>query len=125
VTSWAVISGLHRPADDSSRKEVDHCRDIEPALGRPDIREVCDPPLVRPLGGELPIEKVGSDRQRSCAIIFWKPSTSRASAQGVHPHQTLDLVQAAGETFGEHVPPDAARAIGASAPQEARADLYD
>ena len=82
-----------------------------------------NPPLVRPLGGELPIEKVGSDSQRSCAIIFWKPSTSRASAQGVHPHQTLDLVQAAGETFGEHVPPDAARAIGASAPHEARVNL--
>jgi hypothetical protein len=45
--------GLHRPADDSSRKEVDHGRDIEPALGRPDIREVRDPSLVRPLGGEL------------------------------------------------------------------------
>ncbi len=30
-------------------------------------------------------------------------------------------MQAAGETFGEHVPPDAAGAISASAPYEARA----
>src|ERR1700691_6233435 len=115
--------GLHRPADDSSREEVDHGRDIEPALGRPDIHEVCDPPLVRSLSGELPIEKVGSDGRRSCAVVFWKPPTSRASAQGVHPHQALDLVQAAGETFSEHVPPDAAGAISASAPHEARANL--
>src|ERR1700733_71688 len=102
---------------------VDHGRDIEPALGRPDIGEVRDPPLVRPLSGELPIEKVGSDGRRSCAIVFWKPPTSWASAQGVHPHQALDLVQTAGEAFGEHVPPDAAGAISASAPHEARANL--
>src|ERR1700734_2224053 len=75
------------------------------------------------LGLELPIEKVGSDGRRSFAVVFWKPPTSRASAQGVHPHQALDLVQAAGETFSEHVPPDAAGAISASAPHEARANL--
>jgi hypothetical protein len=85
--------------------------------------EVRDPPLAWPLGGELPIEKVGSDGRRSGAVVFWKTPTSWASAQGVRPHQALDFVQAAGETFGKHVPPDAARAISASAPYEAPADL--
>jgi hypothetical protein len=116
---------LHRPADNSSREEGDHGRDIEPALSRPYVGEVCDRPLVRPLRDELPAEKVGSDGRRSRAAVFRQAPATQASAQGVHPHQALHLVQTAGEPFGKRDPPDAACAISASGPHEAQADPGD
>jgi hypothetical protein len=85
--------GLHRPADNASGEQVNDSGDIEPSLGGPDIGEVCDPLLVRPLGDELPVEKVGSDRRRSWATIFRQATATRASAEGVHPHQPLDSMQ--------------------------------
>ena len=49
VTSCAVISRLHRPADNAAREQVDDCRNVKPAFGRPDVGEVSDPLLVRTL----------------------------------------------------------------------------
>ena len=57
--------GVHRPADHPVREQVDDGRYIEPASGRPDVGEVGDPLLVRPLGGKLGIQKV----QRHIAIF--------------------------------------------------------
>ena len=57
ATRWAVIS-LHRPADDLSRAQVDHGRDIEPpsAVQTYEVRNL---PLVRPLRDELPVGDLG------------------------------------------------------------------
>ena len=40
---------LHRPADNAAREQVDHCRNVKPAFGRPDVGEVGDPLAVRTL----------------------------------------------------------------------------
>jgi len=61
--------GLHRPADDAPREEVNDRCHVEPALGRPYVGEVSDPPLVRALCVELTIKPVGSDC-RTLALIF-------------------------------------------------------
>ena len=69
-------AGAHRPADDAPREEVDDGRHIEPALGRPDVGEVGDPLLVRPLRRELAIEKVR--RQGGQRADRLRPSAARA-----------------------------------------------
>lgn len=43
----------HRQAGDTTREQVGHHRDIEPALGRPDVGEIGHPFLVSPNGREL------------------------------------------------------------------------
>jgi hypothetical protein len=51
----------HRPADDTSGEQIDDGRDIEPALGSPDIGEVRDPFAIGSRCFEAAIENVGSD----------------------------------------------------------------
>src|SRR5665213_2308224 len=48
----------HRPADDPTREEIEDRRNIEPALGRPDVGEVRDPLPVRSGCFELAVEQV-------------------------------------------------------------------
>ena len=51
-------TGTHRPTNDAPREQIDDGCHVEPTLGRPDVGEVGDPLLVRPLRRELTIEKV-------------------------------------------------------------------
>ena len=47
----------HRPADHSTREQVDDCRHIEPAFARPDVGEVRYPFTVRRRRFELPLQR--------------------------------------------------------------------
>ena len=96
---------LHRPADHSAREQIDDCRHIAPAFGRPDAGEIGDPFLVRPLGHELAIEDVGCDsRGKAFALILRQAPPARSCPQRLDAHQALDLVQAAGDALGEDIP---------------------
>ncbi len=52
-------ASLHRPTYDTAREQIDDGGDIEPPLGRPDIREVGDPLSVRSIGREPPLQEIG------------------------------------------------------------------
>jgi hypothetical protein len=79
---FRILSGAWRRMAHSSvlaagqvgvKRQIDHGRRIEPALGRPDVGEVSNPLLVRPGGCKLPIQNVhGSD----LAIAFVLRQTS-------------------------------------------------
>src|SRR5437016_1496144 len=52
-----------RPADDPAREEVEDDDEVQPALARPEVRDVRDPGRVRRRDRELPIEDVGGYRE--------------------------------------------------------------
>ena len=53
------IDGLaHGPADDSTRVEIEHHSQVEPALEGPDIRDGPSPLCVRSTGVELSVQHV-------------------------------------------------------------------
>ena len=52
---------MHRPADDPSREEIHHRRDVEPAFGGPEIGEVSDSFAIGRRGREGPVEHIGHD----------------------------------------------------------------
>ena len=49
------------PADDLSREEIHHCRDVEPAFGGPEIGEVSDPFAIGRRGCERSVEHIQCD----------------------------------------------------------------
>src|SRR4051794_26779569 len=58
----------HRPADDLARGHVLDRGQVQPALAGRDVGEVGQPDRVRSLGGELPVEQVGRDREVVAAV---------------------------------------------------------
>jgi hypothetical protein len=54
--------GTHRPADDPTREQVEDRRDVQPALGCPDVGEVGRPFAVRCWAFELPLQHVRRNR---------------------------------------------------------------
>jgi 4-oxalocrotonate tautomerase len=51
----------HRPPDDPAREQIKHHSHVEPALVRPDAREVRNPALVRRVCFELSVEQIARD----------------------------------------------------------------
>jgi hypothetical protein len=58
----------HRPADNPARAQVQDAGQIEPAFQRGNVGDICQPLLVRPLGHEVSLQHVRSDRVRSVAL---------------------------------------------------------
>lgn len=58
------LSGLHRPADDAAREEVEHDGQVRAALMCADIGGVGNPGLTRRLQLESPIERVADGQRR-------------------------------------------------------------
>src|SRR5271156_2044328 len=85
---------FHRPADDTAGEQVDDSRDVEPTFGRPDVREVGYPFLVRPLGYKLPAEDIVRHYGCPKAVVLRKATTPRAGPQGIGAHKPFDFVQA-------------------------------
>ncbi len=115
ATSCAVISAFIDQPTTRAGDQVDDSRDVEPAFGRPDIREAGYPFLVRPLGYTLPVEDIGRCERSPKAVVLRKATTPWAGPQGLGAHPPFDCVQAAGDAFRQNIPPDTAGAIGASA----------
>jgi hypothetical protein len=113
-------AGAHRPADHPAREQVDDGRHVEPALGGPDVGEVGDPLLVRPLGLELPVQKVCRHvRNLAIALVLRQTSAPWPRPQGLQAHQPLDPVQTAFDAVCQKVSPDTPCAIGPVAGKEA------
>lgn len=124
MTRDASPFGLHGPTDDAAREEVQHESDVEPALSCPDIGEVSQPLLVRPVGLEVPVEDVVGDN-RPFAVVLRLSKASGPRPQGIDPHQPFDPVQAAGKPLFQQIVPDAASPVGPVAGLEARLDCRD
>src|SRR6478735_7687082 len=117
-------AGAHRPADHPSREQVDHGRHVEPALGGPDVGEVGDPLLVRPLGHKLTVQKVRRHvRYLAIAFVLRQAPAPWPRPQGLLAHQPLDPVQTAFDAVRQKVSPDASCAVGPVAGKEACLDL--
>jgi hypothetical protein len=66
--------------------------DIQPARRGPDVGEVGQPFLVRPVRLEVPVEDVVGD-DRAFAITLRLSTPLRSRYHGVLPHQVLNPVQ--------------------------------
>jgi hypothetical protein len=56
-----VIDGADRPPNDESGEEVENGGQIQlAALADLELGRVADPPLIRALGGELPVEELAA-----------------------------------------------------------------
>lgn len=112
--------GTHRPADHTSREQIDHGRYVKLALGSPDVGEVSNPFLVRSCGCKLTIENVRwHDCDLAITIVLRHTTPARPCTQGLQSHQTLDPVQTAIDTLGQQITPDPPRSIGPIACHEA------
>jgi hypothetical protein len=98
--------GLHRPADYAPREQVDDGRHIDPALRRPNIREVSDPFAVGSRGFEGAVEHVGCDSVRlTLPRIGRKAAPSRSRPESLQAHQSFNTVQSARHTLCKQVVP--------------------
>jgi len=117
---WRGHRGLHGPADDPPGEEIHDRRDVEPAFGGPEIGEVRDPFAVRRGGGERPVEHIRRHGiRRSGTGICRHPAPSRTGAQRRLSHEPLDPMSDAGHPVRQQIVPDAPRAVGPVAGQEA------
>src|SRR6185436_10096158 len=97
---------------------------VEPALGGPDVGEVGDPLLVRPLGRKLPVQKVRRHvRELAIAFVPRQAPAPWPRPQGLQAHQPLDPVQTAFDAVCQQVSPDTPGAVGPVARNEARLHL--
>src|ERR1700722_3716615 len=121
VTSCTLISAFIDQPTTRREKQIDHCGDVEPALGCPDVSEVGNPFAVGLVRRELAIEQIRRDRRgRTFAVVFRQGPPAWPRPQRLSAHQTFDLVQAARKACLQHVAPDPTRAIGAGARHKAR-----
>ena len=109
---------LYRPADDTTRVEVEHDGRIQPTSSSPDVREVGNPLLVRCIRFELTIDDVSSDGT-ALITIPRQTTTSRSSAQPLQTHQSFNTVQTARAAERQNVMPNAPRTVGSIARDEA------
>lgn len=82
--------GLHRGEEALHRGVVP---DVAGGLGGPDLGVVCQPLLVRGIGGELTIEHIAGN-YRSLAFVLGQAAPP-GGALRLHTHQALAAVQAA------------------------------
>ena len=121
---WGIPISFHRPAHCAPGAEVENNSNLEPAFRGPDVGEVGQPVLVRPVGLEVPVENVLSDH-RPFTIIPRLSPTHRSCPQDIDPHQPFDQVKSADQSFLQDIAPDAMRAIGPISCLEARLDHGD
>jgi putative transposase len=72
---------LHRPADEAAREQVDYGRNVEPAFGRPDVGEVGNPLLVRPLRSELALIMAVWRRGKPDALLHHSDQSSQYTSE--------------------------------------------
>jgi hypothetical protein len=86
------------------------------------VREVGDPLLVGCIGHELPVQQVISE-DAAFAAVRREPAAPWSGPQRLHPHESLDAVQATALTQRQHVMPDAASDVGTVTTHEAVMNL--
>jgi hypothetical protein len=75
-----------------TRREIQYHRQIEPALGCPDVRDVASPHPVGVRHRKLTIERVRHDRILMRRIRGGPPLLDRLGADRTRPHETGDTV---------------------------------
>jgi hypothetical protein len=91
----------HGPADHLPGRQIQHGRQVEPALTGWNVRDVGQPDPVRHSCRELLLQQVRRNRQRMATVGRGRPET--ASGQGSDPmpaHQPLDPAAADPMTLG-------------------------
>lgn len=111
-----------RPSDDASEEESEDDGEVEPSLAGPDIADLCDPLLVRPCGGEVPIEQIGRGRRGMAAVGRATEATLHAGPQAVLAHPLCDPVSANGKPLVLKLAGHARAAAGSVLHGEGRAD---
>lgn len=110
-----------RPAHYSSRKEIHHHSQMQPALPCADIGNVCDPDAIRLGNRKLSLEVI---RDQDTRLVDREPSRSIAmqGPQAILAHQVRNSVFAAGLTGLSKIEKDTGCAVDAMARDEGRAN---
>ena len=94
ASSVAEVVG-HAPADDLAGGHVLDRGQIQPALPGRNVAEVGQPDRVRPLGGEVPVEQVGRDREVVAAVGGTRDAAPPArNGQAALAHEPCDPLAA-------------------------------
>src|SRR5579863_5275777 len=76
-----------RPSDHPARKQVQHNRQVQPALKRPQISDVADPAAVGRAHGETPREQIALYRHSVVGVGSAAKAPAHTRAQPRRPHQ--------------------------------------
>src|SRR5882672_1563680 len=79
----------HRPADNLPGVQIENYRQVQPTLGRRDVRDVSRPHLIRALGRKVLLQSVRRHRQRVLRIGGRLEPPLVPATQIVLPHQPL------------------------------------
>jgi hypothetical protein len=80
------------PANDATRVQVEQHREVRPTFGRPDVRYVANPSLIRSCRGEVLFEQVRRDGQLVPRVCCVPKATTNAPKDAVFSHQTSHAV---------------------------------
>src|SRR2546430_2041737 len=94
-----VAMGIHGPAHHHARENVEHHRQIEPALCRPDRRDIGYPLGIRSYGAKLSVEQVGSDRLLMVAVGGARTMLAWPRVQSMLAHEPGDPLAPAALSF--------------------------
>ncbi len=104
---------LHRPANHGTIEQVDDDRQVEPALGRRQVRDVGCPGLVRSGRLETSTQKILGDRQRMLGIRSGLETPLMAGTDTVLTHQALHARLARAEAPVADLVMDPGTSVGA------------
>ena len=116
----------HRPADHTPAAQVEHARQIQPALGGGSVGDVRCPHFVGSLHRSLALpEPVGRDGLRVVAVRSERPpSSSHSASESLTPPDPSDPVPPAGVPRPSQRSVQSRAAVGAAAAHEKRVNLY-
>jgi len=104
--------GRRPPADDPTREHVDDDRHVHEPAPRRDVRQVSDPQLVQPHGGELPRHQIRRSRRRGIRDRRHRELSSAHHAREAQaPHQARHRTAGDGLPFAPELLPDFADAV--------------
>src|SRR5690606_675131 len=106
-----------RPADDAPREEIDHRRQVEPALFRPDVGDVGYPDSVGSSGHEVAPEKIGSRRLGVRRVCRPADSPLWTGGKALQVHEASHPLAANPDAPGLEFPVNPGAAVTPAAPE--------
>src|SRR6266540_5019576 len=94
----AIHALAGRPANHSPRKHVQENGEVQPALARPQKRDVSDPGFVWTLRGEVSLQQIRSDREAVLRVRGLAVAPTGSRHQAIFSHQP-------GHAFAPHTFP--------------------
>src|SRR5450755_4313481 len=103
----------HPPAYDAACKYIDYeGHEDKPLPGR-NVRKICDPQLVRPLGGKLPLDQIRWPRRFFVRDRRLKSTPTNRAAQAHRTHQPLNRATRHRDLFAVQLAPGLAGPVDA------------